>query len=87
MSDQRDRLRALVERLETERDELKMKMGLAKLEAKEEWQELEQKLDRLRGRLRRAREEADDASDDIGDALEILGDEIKEGFARIRNVF
>lgn len=87
MSDRQDRLRAVLTRLETERDELKVKIGLAKLEAKDEWEELEGKIDRLRGRLKRLRDEADDASDDIEDAFELLGDEIKEGFARLRRLF
>ena len=87
MSERQDRLRSLLQRLEQERDELKMKAGLARLEAKEEWEELEGKMDRLRGRMKRIKDEAEDASEDIGEALEMLGDEIKEGFARIRKLF
>lgn len=86
MSERQERLRSLIERLEQERDELKLKAGLAKLEAKEEWQELGDKLDRLRGRMKRLADEADDASDGIEDALELLGDEIKEGFGRLRRL-
>lgn len=87
MTERRERLQSLLQRLETERDELKVKIGLAKMEAKEEWEELEGKLDRLRGRMKRLREEADDSSEDIGEALELLGDEIREGFSRIRKLF
>lgn len=87
MTERREKLQSLLQRLETERDELKVKIGLAKLEAKEEWTEMEEKLDRLRGRMKRLRDEADDASDDIGEAFELLGDEIKEGFSRIRKLF
>ncbi len=87
MSKHEEEGRSLLERLEQERDELKVKIGLAKLEAREEWQELQGKLDKLRGRLKVIREEADDAGDDVGDALELLGDEIKQGFARIRKLF
>jgi len=87
MSKHEEEGRSLLERLEQERDELKVKIGLAKLEAREEWQELQGKLDKLRGRLKIIREEADDAGDDVGDALELLGDEIKQGFERIRKLF
>lgn len=87
MTERREKLQSLLQRLETERDELKVKIGLAKLEAKEEWEELEGKLDRLRGRMKRLKEEADDSSEDIGEALELLGDEIREGFSRIRKLF
>jgi len=80
-------LQELLQRLEEERDELKVKFGLAKLEAREEWQELEGKLDGLRGRIKRLKEEADESSDDIGEAVELLGDEIRQGFSRIRKLF
>jgi len=87
MSEREKKLKALLERLEQERDELKMKFGLAKLEAREEWQELQGKVERLRGRLKVLGEEADDAGDDVGAALEMLGEEIREGFQRIRKLF
>ena len=44
MSEHEDKLKRLLERLETERDELRVKLGLAKLEAREEWHELEEKI-------------------------------------------
>ncbi|HKK94392.1 MAG TPA: hypothetical protein VJ925_13240 [Longimicrobiales bacterium] len=87
MSDRKEQLKSLLERVEQERDELKMKFGLAKLEAKEEWQELQGKVERLRGRLKVLGEEADDAGEDVGTALEMLGEEIREGFDRIRKLF
>ena len=87
MADRKEQLKSLLERLEQERDELKMKFGLAKLEAKEEWQELQGKVERLRGRLKVLGEEADDAGEDVGTALEMLGEEIREGFDRIRKLF
>ena len=87
MSDRKEQLKSLLERVEQERDELKMKFGLAKLEAREEWQELQGKVERLRGRLKVLGEEADDAGEDVGTALEMLGEEIREGFDRIRKLF
>jgi len=87
MTNYEERARSLLERLEQERDELKVKIGLAKLEAREEWQELQGKLDRLRGRAKVIKEEAEEAGDDVGDAFEVLGDEIKAGFDRIRKLF
>lgn len=87
MADRKEQLKSLLERLEQERDELKMKFGLAKLEAREEWQELQGKVERLRGRLKVLGEEADDAGEDVGTALEMLGEEIREGFDRIRRLF
>jgi predicted nucleic acid-binding Zn-ribbon protein len=86
MTERDDRLQSLLARLEQERDELKLKIGLAKLESREEWTDLEGKLDRLRGRMKVVQEEAGESSGDVGAALEVLGEEIKAAFDRIRKV-
>ena len=87
MSDREERLQALLQRLEKERDELKVKIGLAKLEAREEWQELQEKIDGLRGRLKVIKDETKDASGDVGAAFEVVAEEIRGGLERIRKLF
>jgi len=82
----KERLKTLLTQLETERDELKLKLGLAKLEAREEWGELEDKMDTLRGRLKVIGEGAKEAGGDVAAAAEVLGGEIKEGFSKIRKL-
>lgn len=86
MDERKEQLDQILKRLETERDELKVKLGLAKLEAREEWQELERKMEALRGRMGVLGAEAKDASGDVGAALGVLADEVRAGFARIRNL-
>lgn len=86
MSEHDDKLMSLLERLERERDELKVKIGLAKLEAREEWQELEGKIQGLRGRMKVLKDEAGDASSDVGAAFDMVADEVKEGFARLKKL-
>lgn len=86
MSDHRARLDEMMQKLETERDELKVKLGLAKLEAREEWQDLEKKMDALRGRMKVLGTEAKEASGEVGAAAGSLAEEIKEGFARLRKL-
>jgi hypothetical protein len=81
-----ERLKSLLTQLETERDELKLKLGLAKLEAREEWGELEGKMDALRGRLKVIGGEAKEASGDVAAAADVLASEIKEGFSKIRKL-
>jgi len=82
----KERLQQVMQQLEQERDELKVKFGLAKLEARDEWQQLEKKMDGLRGRMKVVGEEAKDASGDVGAALETVADEIKDGFARLKKL-
>ncbi len=82
----KERLQQLMQQLEQERDELKVKFGLAKLEARDEWQQLEKKMEALRGRMKVVGEEAKDASGDVGAALDTVAEEIKEGFARLKKL-
>lgn len=81
----REDLRELATKLEQQRDELRLKAALGKAEAREEWDELEEKWDRLKGKLRAAGEEADDASDDVKAAASLLMEELKKGYAKIRD--
>lgn len=81
----RARWQRMLQDLERERDELRVKLHLAKADAKDEWVRLEEKMDRLRARLRSAGREADAAADDVGEAAQRLWDEVKEGLQRIRN--
>jgi SMC interacting uncharacterized protein involved in chromosome segregation len=85
-NDTNEKLQKLLQQLEVERDELKLKLGLAKLEAREEWQELEKKIETLRGRLKAVGGEARDTSGEVGTAARMLAGEIKEGLARVRKL-
>jgi len=81
---ERSNFEELVEKLERQRDELKLRAHLAKAEARDEWEELETKWERLRSRLKAAGEEADVVSEDVRAAASILADELKKGYERIR---
>jgi small-conductance mechanosensitive channel len=84
MAEWKERLDELMTRLEQERDELQLKMHLAKAEARDELARLDTKMSQLRERASRVDDEARDAFDDIGDAARTLVNEIKEGFERVR---
>ncbi len=68
------------EELEQLRDEIKLKMHLASMEAREEWGGLEQKWDDFN-----ARAKLEQSGEDIGDALSLLGSELKQAFVRFKN--
>jgi len=84
MATMRERLTEMLEKLEQERDELKVRMHLGKAEAREEWAKLDVRVGELRARLDKAGDEAGDVLDDVGAAAKLLGEEIRQGFARIR---
>jgi len=62
------------------RDEVEVRMHLASLEAKDEWRELEGKWDRFS-----AKAGLDNSAESVGQALGLLGDELKQGYRRLRD--
>ncbi|MFN8647506.1 MAG: hypothetical protein U0104_12130 [Gemmatimonadales bacterium] len=87
MSGWRERWNEVVTELEQERDELKLRIHLAKAEGRDELQKLDAKLAELRFRADSAGTEAREAMDDIGEAAKKLAAEVREGFDRVRKTF
>ena len=86
MTAMREKMREMLEKLEQERDELRVRLHLGKAEAKEEWDKLDGRIAELRGRLDRAGDEAGDDLEDVGADAKLLGDEIRLGFDRVRKM-
>jgi hypothetical protein len=82
----REKLREMLEKLEQERDELRVRLHLGKAEAREEWEKLEVRTAELRVRLDKAGDEAGEVMDDVGMAAKLLGEETREGFVRLRKM-
>jgi hypothetical protein len=79
-------VKELIESLERVRDEIKLKLHLAAADARDEWEELEKKLGQLRGKANRIGRVAEDAAEDVGEAVELLGKELKRGYERLRKM-
>ncbi len=73
-------LDSMKQELEQLRDEIKLKMHLASLDAKEEWGGLEKKWDDFN-----ARADFSKAGEDIGSAASLLGEELKQAFIRFKD--
>jgi hypothetical protein len=86
MTDEKSRLDETMENLKREREELRLKMALAKAEARDEWKQLEAKLDALEKRARPAAQVVGETASEVGASLELAADEIKKGFARLRKL-
>jgi len=74
----------LITSLERVRDEIKLKIHLAAADARDEWEELERKLGHLRAKVNTLGRVAEDAAGDVGEAVELLGKELKKGYERLR---
>lgn len=82
-----EELKKLEDAVLQQRDELRVKLHLAKADARDEWEALERKLDEARGKFELVRQNADESLDDIGAAARLLGDEILKGYERLRRLF
>ncbi len=77
-------LKHIVDKLKTERDELRVRMHLAKEDLQDEWTTLEGKWDKLEHKLSAAKTEVADSSGDVGLAAKALAFEIKQAYQRIK---
>lgn len=84
MSKERQRIEDMITALKQQRDEISVKMHLAGSEAKLEWDRLEDKLVELSHRFDPLKESASKSSEEIWESLKLVGEEIRNGFERIR---
>lgn len=82
-----EEFKKLEEKLMQQRDELRVKMHLAKADAKDEWEELERKWAHAQVKFGEVRHAAGESMGDIHTATRLLGDEILKGYERIRRLF
>jgi len=87
MDDVKARISETLDDLKRQRDELRLKYELAKLEANEEWIKLEKKLVKLEAKAHELGKATADASQDIAAAAKLLGEEIREGFKKVAKHF
>ena len=89
MTDWTKRIDEMIATLKQQRDEIELKMHLGKAEAKTELEKLDKKLAHLaaeaKAQSKPLREAAAETASDVGSALELLGDEVRKGFERLRD--
>ncbi|MCZ6867953.1 MAG: hypothetical protein O7G84_00445, partial [Gammaproteobacteria bacterium] len=66
------------------RDELRVQIHLATMEAKDEWEELEKKWQQLEPRLAQAKDGIVETSRTVGAGLEVVAEELGAAYRRIR---
>jgi hypothetical protein len=85
MTPKSNALQTTVTDLARRRDELRLKMHLAKADAKAEWERAERKWERIQSDLDRAEQGAGDAMDDIRKGVQTLAEEVSDAYKRIRS--
>ncbi len=84
MSDQKNVLEEVISKLKQERDELKVQMHLASMDAKDEYDRLSRKCDELTDQYEPVKDAVEDTADNVFSALGLVADELKIGFQRVR---
>lgn len=85
MADVNEQMTKALEHFKQQRDELQVKLHLAKVDAKDEWTRLENQWEEIRPKLEAAREEAGRTAESVGAALGLAIDELKKGYERLRS--
>lgn len=87
MAELRDELKKLEDAVLQQRDELRLKLHLAKADARDEWEELERKWAEAQAKFTQVQKSASESSESIEAAARLLGEELLKGYERIRKLF
>ena len=84
MSEQKNNLEEMMSELKQQRDELRLQMHLASMEAKDEYERLSDKCDELSKRYEPLSSAVAKTADNVFSALGLVADELKVGFHRVK---
>ena len=84
MSDQSSALDDLINKLKQERDELKLQVHLASMDAKDEYNRISDKVDQLSAQYDPVKDAVEETAENVFSALGMVADELKAGFQRVR---
>ena len=84
MSNTQSTLDQLVSSLKQERDELKLKLHLASMDAKDEFDRISGKVDELSAQYDPVSDAVEETAGNIWSALMLAAEEMKAGYGRVR---
>jgi hypothetical protein len=84
MSQPLEHLQKIADDLKRQRDELQVKLHLAKADARDEWAKLETRWEEAKTKMAAVREEATHTTESVSTGLSLVLDELKKGYDRIR---
>jgi len=85
MSEWNERLRKEVDELRGLRDDLKVRVHLAKMDAQDRFQKAERSWEQLETKLRQLGDASKESAEDVSQAARLLVDEIREGYRHVRD--
>ena len=88
MSEINDKIEGVIETLKQQRDELKVRMHLGSLDAKEEFEALEKKWNQwtaeAKAQSKPLRQVIEESAKNVGSALDLVLEEVKKSYERIK---
>ena len=82
--DWREKLREEVASLQTLRDELRVRVHLGAMDAKDRWQDAERAWHKLEGRLEELGRATAESADEVGTAVGLLASTVRDAYGHIR---
>ena len=82
----RERLEKELEDLRATRDELRVRMHLGKLDAQDQWEQIEKQWQHVESKLKLAGETGREIAEEIGEATSLAVEEMKQGYAKLRKL-
>lgn len=86
VEDIREEYNQLLNTLRQQRDELNVKVHLAGMEVRDEWEVLEKKWEHMKAKSKQVQEVTGDSAHDVHEVALELGHEIKKGYQRLRDI-
>jgi hypothetical protein len=82
----REKLEEELKDLRATRDELRVRLHLGKLDAKDQWEQIEKQWQQVESKLKVAGETGREVAEDLGEAASLAVEELKEGYAKLRKL-
>jgi SMC interacting uncharacterized protein involved in chromosome segregation len=82
----RERLEKELEDLRATRDELRVRMHLGKLDAQDQWEQIEKQWQHVESKLKLVGEAGREIAEEIGEATSLAVEEMKQGYAKLRKL-
>ena len=70
-------------KLKSQRDKIELKLHLASMEAKEEWEMTEKKWDHFKDKVEDIADDTKETTKELVDATKVIADELKSAYQRI----
>ena len=71
--------------LQAERGNIEVQLHLLNMDAKEEWNELEKKYEKFKTNASTIADVTADSAGEVAEAIKLVGEELREGYKRIRD--